>query len=1431
MVGKEKEFAKRMGVTLGFLTWIGIASLLPLSAAKAQATGPGDIPTIPTTPVVLTFTCGTGTFRATRANGNLFCQNIPGFYPPGGGTQPNPGATGTNGTGPGKENPATLTDCITNPIIPATGNKIEPEFDFGTAEEAGLLLTRTYNHFWNGTGLFGKNWISSLDYKLVNGNGIIANNCNGTSAECTIGSNRSIQAWRPDGRTILFYADTLNDHVNFHEDKAGAIAKIVVQTNGNAILYGEDHSVETYAPDGKVISVKNEQGIGWTYTYTNGLPTKVTHTSGRYIQLTWTGPSLTSVRDPAANVHGYAYAGGKLISVTKPGLPATTITYHYELGSDPYALTGKSFNGIRYSTFTYDSSGHAASSEHNGFAKYTFVYTDGTDGALTVLQTNPYGKKTTLVYKNGQHQSVAGAASTYCPATASSSQYDVNGYPSQQSDFNGNVTTFKYDAYGHMTEQVEASGKPEARKSTWVWDIPNNRVSSETVGGVMAGSELFRVTYSYTIDGRIATIVTTDLTDVALPTHSVAYSYTEYANGMLQTMKIDGPLPGTDDAITYNYSATGDLTSTKDSLGQGATYSLINGLGLPGRSTNANGANTDYTYDAQGRVTNVRTYLDGTTQDYTTIYDAFGNVIEKDMPDGQVQVLRYGANKDWLYAVEEPMQPLLSGDTWQGVEVARTAAGDVFSRTTYVLRPQLGIPCSPSPCMELQAVSPLDTESVTTGLSESNQVSLQTVTTTYIQDIKTKSYTDLDELGRPRAQRGNNGQNLRYGYDLNGNVITITDSLNKVTTLTYDALDRVHTSKDPRNGITTFGYDVANRLVKVTDPRGKITTYDYNGFGQPQSVSSPDTGVTSFVYDVYGRRNSMTESDGQLTTYSYDSLGRLTKITAGGPFQQFTYDTCTNGKQLLCTVTDHTGSVSYTYTPEGLRASQASVMPAGGLGNVSYDYDTMGRLTGVTYPNGNSVRYGYAYSKPTTMTTTVSGVTSNIVTLTKYLPFGPTTGWTYGNALTLGRNYDLDGRLTGMSTSSSGSVLQSLTYGYNANDVITTITNGLNVGLTQNYGYDELSRLTSVTATNADQALTYDASGNRATHTWAGLVDTYNTSTTSNRLTSISGSRPKSFTLDATGNIAVGAGITYGYNTFNRLESATKAGVTTTYAVNALGERIYKKVGAINYWFIYGPNGELLSEYKTGQGWTNYLGFNSEPVAMVRSGQISYIHNDHLGRPELVTNSTKAAIWRASNFAFDRTVTLDSLGGLNLGFPGQYYDAETGNWNNGFRDYDASIGRYLESDPIGLLGGLNTYAYAEGNPVLKFDRTGLSSLCFDRASGMMTVYDKNGTVIDSYPAANNVTKGSKGPWPDGEYDFSHYNGHPESGKAGPYGSHGIFVFDVPGRSGMGVHSGRKGPQSKTLGCIRTSDDDMGKLNEVNNTDPLQSIKVGSCTGP
>jgi RHS repeat-associated protein len=107
-----------------------------------------------------------------------------------------------------------------------------------------------------------------------------------------------------------------------------------------------------------------------------------------------------------------------------------------------------------------------------------------------------------------------------------------------------------------------------------------------------------------------------------------------------------------------------------------------------------------------------------------------------------------------------------------------------------------------------------------------------------------------------------------------------------------------------------------------------------------------------------------------------------------------------------------------------------------------------------------------------------------------------------------------------------------------------------------------------------------------------------------------------------------------------------------------------------------------------------------------------YIHPDHLNTPRVITNQAQQVVWRwdqddpfGANMANENPSGLGSFT-CNLRFPGQYFDKETNLHYNYFRDYSPEIGRYIQSDPIRLNGGLNTYAYVGGNPLTRIDPTG-----------------------------------------------------------------------------------------------------------------------------
>ena len=229
----------------------------------------------------------------------------------------------------------------------------------------------------------------------------------------------------------------------------------------------------------------------------------------------------------------------------------------------------------------------------------------------------------------------------------------------------------------------------------------------------------------------------------------------------------------------------------------------------------------------------------------------------------------------------------------------------------------------------------------------------------------------------------------------------------------------------------------------------------------------------------------------------------------------------------------------------------------------------------------------------------------------------------------------------------------------NLTDRITDITNAVDSAETWDFGYDALSRLVTAQSPASLGGFGYDGIGNRISRSSNGVQNaTLTYPTTSSRLqTYATSGLTRSYGYNANGDTtsmtgADGVANSFGYDPFGRLASHTRSGVTTTYTVNALDQRMAKSKTGSSSRYVYAGFNQLLAEYTNG-AWSSYIYNGSEPVALVRNNQIYYLHNDHLGRPQLATNSSQQVVWKASNLAFDRTVTQDSIGGINLGFPGQ----------------------------------------------------------------------------------------------------------------------------------------------------------------------------------
>ncbi|HHK4832360.1 TPA: RHS repeat domain-containing protein, partial [Pseudomonas aeruginosa] len=392
------------------------------------------------------------------------------------------------------------------------------------------------------------------------------------------------------------------------------------------------------------------------------------------------------------------------------------------------------------------------------------------------------------------------------------------------------------------------------------------------------------------------------------------------------------------------------------------------------------------------------------------------------------------------------------------------------------------------------------------------------------------------------------------------------------------------------------------------------------------------------------------------------------------------------------------------------------------LDRVTYRYDAANQLLEIGYPSGLAIGYPRNAGGQVASVTLAVGdkAPSPLVGQIAYLPFGPLLRLTWGNGITLSREYDQDYQLLRQKVGPWQS-----DYQHDANGNIQQHRHSL--WGTLDYQYDPLDRLTEERGVQGGRSYAYDAVGNRtqrsdnpASGGTASSQD-YQYAPDSNRLTAIGA---QAVTSDAAGNLTQDrAARKLAYDAQGRLQSVSLDGQQVAeYRYNALGQRIVKLTPESITTYLYGPDGQLLGEAEhDGSGRKlraqYYLWLDSLPLATIDAdydaqGKVGnptllYLHGDHLDTPRLATDASGQIAWQWQSDAFGRGEAL-SQGStqVNLRFSGQYYDAESGLHYNYFRDYDPETGRYVESDPIGLEGGINTYGYVNANPINQTDWRG-----------------------------------------------------------------------------------------------------------------------------
>ncbi|MFT5419325.1 MAG: RHS repeat-associated protein [Candidatus Endobugula sp.] len=778
--------------------------------------------------------------------------------------------------------------------------------------------------------------------------------------------------------------------------------------------------------------------------------------------------------------------------------------------------------------------------------------------------------------------------------------------------------------------------------------------------------------------------------DNTVTTQGVSYTYND--NGQILT--VNGPRTDVNDITTYTYDSDGNRDSITDAMGNTTTLSNYNGRGQPQQLTDANGTITTLNYHLRGWLlsSTIQHFYNieplASTTSYT--YDNVGNVTLVTLPAdhqlNQVQLTYHYDTSNRLIAVSN-------------------TAGERIDYT-------------------------LDNASNRTAQTISDSGSAITYRMTQA----------FDELSRVMEIVGADDQTTQIDYDVNDNPVQTINPRSYASQNQYDPLDRLTQTTDADNGTTQFTYDDQDRLTSVTDANGNSTTYQYNAFDHLIQQSSPDTGITRYAYDNAGNRVVSVDSRGVVSRYQYDAVNRLTQVSYPlFPEENitYTYDVSTyalpddetltvNAKGRLFSLQDPSGQQFYAYDHRGNVSSHIRIIgneatspvywtdylydPADNVTQVqmfsntggaealdyaiSYRYDNLGRLAGVDYTRDNT-------GQPSTA----------LVDSLTYLPFGGVTGIDYANGVSSQHSYDQDYRLSQWQTHTDNATLIDRSYSYDANSNITQIDHLTQPVNTQDFAYDPLDRLESSSDQTGDLIWGYDSVGNRLSEN----TDDYGYQLGSNILLDVQRTTATtSYTLDERGNTTNmsqdGSATRFIYNAANRPQSVSKDGVTTSYLYNALGQRTSKTQGGSTTHYIYTLQGQLMGEYtEGGQAVVEYLYLGNQPLVQLRGAAVYYYHNDHIGTPIAMTDENQNVVWQANYTAFGNAELTVTAVGNNLRFAGQYFDQESGLHYNYFRYYDPKTGRYTQSDPIGLDGGINTYAYVYNNPLRYTDPFGLEA--------------------------------------------------------------------------------------------------------------------------
>jgi RHS repeat-associated protein len=1072
----------------------------------------------------------------------------------------------------------------TNPILPATGEKIKLQSDFTDQSPHSLDFTRTYRTAWGdvapASGM-GTHWNHRFGIQLVS---------NGTTS-----LSKTLQM--PDGSQRRFTrTSTTLPWVN-----TDGTDQLVETPTGHLYTSAQNDESWQFNPLGKPITLTQRNGWAYTLAYNaNNQLATVTNKFGRTLTFSYgaagsaTAGLLTGVTAPDGQTISYNYNSTQLLiyagysnNSSQNGSSTTSIQYLYENPTFPKALTGMiDESGVRSATYAYDAQGRAISSELAGGAdKYQVSYGSSTAaGALNTSATitDPLGTARNYTYSNTAGSlSVTGAnviSNGQMPGSdAASRAQNAQGLIDSETDYLGIQTTYAWDTARKLPlTTTRAAGRPEAQTTNTTWH-PTLRLPTSII-------ETGRTTnYTYDVVGnRLSQSIVDTVTNTAKTT-----SWTYNTNGLV-TSEV-APNGG---VTTTTFDAAGNPASVKNALNQVTSYQH-DGAGRMTREQAPNGLVTTYGYDGKGRLLTMN--RGGLISTYS--YTPTGQLATSTQPNGHQVSYSY-----------DSAQRLIGWADNRGASGSYTLDA-IGNRTAESIKNSAG-------AVAWQTVR---------SINSVNRVTNETVGTSGSNLSNSLAYNANGDV----VQESNGlNQSTSYGLDGLKRLAVITNAQNASAEMSYDKLDSVVAASDFKGMVTSYDRDAQGNAKQTHSDDAGLQIAQFDALGLPTSVTDALGQATSITRDLLGRPTLITYADdansatGKTTTITYSNAGYASSIT--DPAAKTTYirdllGRVTRKTQLLSSGANSV--VNYTYVAAGTAGAGQATAGAGQLnsqsypngGVLSYVYSATGQLSGLNWA--------------ATTTATPLPLISNIT----WSPLGQplTWNWDFADAAsTTGtptttqaatRAFDTAGRMTSNEFASyqydaAGritQITQQLTKPtLAANGTVTTGTAAATTPFTQvpvtfNVTYDPVGRITAFTQSGtatvstpiSSITFTYDANGNRQTSVQATTTLTKTGGTTavpiltpstltttrsyqidpaSNKLLGFSQTMSQTggatstanvaYSYDANGSLLTDGLRHYAYDSEGRLavaslgwaSSATTDDSITKYAHNSQAQRVFK---------------------------------------------------------------------------------------------------------------------------------------------------------------------------------------------------------------------------------------------------------------------------------